>query len=80
MYSTLGAQVVITNNGSGTANAGGIGLEVGGFITNLFPLPADQTVNDWFLGYEVQRPATLSLNDVIPIPVSGQSAPKSTGL
>lgn len=80
LYSTLGGSVSVVNNGAGSASAGAIGLEIAGFPMNLFPLPVDKgTVEDWMLGYIVTRPTTLNLDDVIPIPIASQSAPKSTG-
>lgn len=78
IYSNLGGSVTLINNGSAATTTGGAGLEIGAFTFNLFPLPGD-VVKDWYLGYDILRPTNLNLNDVIPIPVAGQSTPKSAG-
>lgn len=78
IYSNLGGSITVINNGAAATTTGGLGLETGVFTFNLFPLPGT-VVKDWFLGYDILRPTTLNLNDVITIPVAGQSTPKSAG-
>ncbi len=79
-YSNIGGAVTIINNGSGSASVGGIGLDIGAFVFNLFPVPvAAGVVNDWYLGYEVTRPAQVVLNDVTVLPSQPQTTPKATG-
>ena len=78
IYSNLGGSVTVVNNGAAPTTSGGIGLETGAFTFNLFPLPGE-VVADWFLGYDILRPKGLNLDDVIVIPVAGQSTPKSAG-
>ncbi len=69
-----GGQVSIFNNGA-TTTQGAIGLAMAMFLMNLQPLPG-VTTSDWFMGWTVQRPQALDLDDVIVIPWTTQQSPK----
>lgn len=79
LYGKTTNRVSIRNNGAAITAGGAIALMVPNFTFNLFPLHFDTLVDDWLLEYRVKRPAQLDLGDVIPLPVSGQTQPKSAG-